>query len=644
MRLLTLLSGHKYGNLISDLFASSAELMIDFPKGVKLGVVFFIDVLLCVSATWIAYYLRLDEFVTADRLVTPVLLSVCIAIPIFLFSGLYRMVFRYSDWFTVRAVALALAIYSMIFAPVVMIYKLDDVPRTLGLLQPFFLFFGVVGSRLVARMWLVGSYKSRLDYAKRPRALIYGAGSAGRQLLSALRTSAQLSVVGLIDDDPSKCNRSIDGLKIYEPTALRELIVKHCISHVFLAIPSVSRTRRHQIINDLAPYRVTVRSLPSLVELADGTVTVSHVKALDIEDLLEREPIEIAPHILEETIRDQVILVTGAGGSIGSELCRQIVDIEPRILILVELSEYALYSINAELQQRYTLQKAKIPTKVIPILCSVQDRESLQRVISRWKPESIYHAAAFKHVPLVESNVIEAFKNNVLGTFNLAELSIEYQVQNFVLVSTDKAVRPTNVMGATKRLAEMTLQALNAENGGKTRLSMVRFGNVLASSGSVIPKFIDQISAGGPITVTHPDVTRYFMTIREAAQLVLHAAVIAKGGEVFLLDMGDPIKIVDLARRMIRLSGLSERDTDNLDGDIQIQYTGLRPGEKLHEELLIENESVRTVHPKIMKGDESWLALSDLYAVISDAQRCIRIDDVKGLEGVLASAVEGFSR
>jgi len=643
LRLLRWLRRREQTAFIANILALCAEMTIEVPAGVKRLVVFVVDICICYVSTWVAYYLRLGEFISLERLTLPVLLSILIAIPIFLVFGLYRVIFRYAGWSAIKAVAIAVTVYTLLYAPAVMVYTLDGVPRTIGILQPLILFFGVAGSRLLARAWLGGSYLSRLAETRRPQALIYGAGTAGQQLAVALRTSSNINVIGMVDDDQSLHDRVLGGIRIFSPDAVDEVILKKHVTHLFLAMPSASRAHRHKIINQVSRHQLVIRTLPSLTDLADGKVTVNDIKELEVDDLLEREPVDIDSDQYAGKINGRSVMVTGAGGSIGSELCRQIIDSQPRLLILIEFNEYALYLIHAELERRHLLSQFEPPTRVVPILCSVQDRQQLQQVIERWKPEAIYHAAAFKHVPLVESNIIEAFKNNVLGTLNLAQLALENEVQDFVLVSTDKAVRPTNVMGATKRLAEMILQALSANNQSVTCLSMVRFGNVLASSGSVIPKFKEQLAAGGPITVTHPEVTRYFMTIPEAARLVLQAAAMAKGGEVFLLDMGDPIKIVDLAKRMITLSGLSERNADNPEGDIEIKFIGLRPGEKLYEELLIGNDPESTMCKKIMKGQERWLPWTDLCIVLEEAKKFAKTDDVRGLLNILTSVVDGFS-
>ena len=616
--------------------------VLEAPKTLKRAIVVSVDSSLCCCATWLAFYIRLGEFVSLDQILIPVTLSIVIAVPIFAVSGLYRIIFRYSGWPAVKAVAIAMIAYSLFYSPITMIHTIDGIPRTIGVLQPLLLFFGVSGSRLVAKFWLGDLYRFRLNQAVLPKALIYGAGVSGQQLASALFSGRKIIVLGFIDDDVSIQGRTINGLKIYAPEALDELIFGKQITHLFLAMPAVSRTRRHQIIDLLSRYQLVIRTLPSLVDIADGKVSITDIKELDVDDLLGRKPVHTDTQPLQEVITDRTVLVSGAGGSIGSELSRQIIDIRPKQLILLDFNEHALYVIESELQRYCSARQIDNVTKIFPVLCNIQDEGRLNVVMSKWNPDTVYHAAAFKHVPLVETNVIEAFKNNVLGTLNIVDLAIKYGVKNFVLVSSDKAVRPTNVMGATKRMAEMIVQAKSSQDCRLTTLSMVRFGNVLASSGSVIPKFRSQIRAGGPVTVTHPEVTRYFMTIPEAAKLLLFAGSLAHGGEVFLLDMGQPIKIVDLARRMITLSGLSERTVDNPDGDIEIEFVGLRPGEKLFEELLIGRDSESTSHPKIMKAVEKSIPWPELSVALKRARESAADDDVEGLLIILSILVEGF--
>ncbi len=447
-----------------------------------------------------------------------------------------------------------------------------------------------------------------------------------------------MHVVGFLDDDDRLHGHILNGKPIYSPKNIINLVSKLGINDVLLAMPQLTRQRRNEILLIIKQAKVSVRTLPSVADLAEGKISISKVRDLDIEDLLGREPVVPNHLLLAKSIYGKLVMVTGAGGSIGSELCRQIISIGPSKLLLVEHSEYALYCIHQELEGRRVGQAIK----VVPLLASVQDKRRISEIMSIWRPDTVYHAAAYKHVPLVEHNLAEGVKNNVIGTQITAQAAFETGVSDFVLVSTDKAVRPTNVMGASKRLAEIFLQAL-AQTSSVTVFSIVRFGNVLDSSGSVVPKFRQQIRDGGPITVTHPKVTRFFMTIPEAAQLVIQAGAMAKGGEVFVLDMGEPIKIMDLAFRMIELSGLSVRDEKNPDGDIGIQIIGLRPAEKLYEELLIGNNPARTNHPRIMRAQEDFIALTELKDHLSALEAAISIDDTKVIRQLLETLVTGYS-
>jgi len=490
-------------------------------------------------------------------------------------------------------------------------------------------------SRAMARFWLAGQFGSRARGAQ-GRLLIYGAGSAGVQTAAALRSGSHpYALAGFIDDDPQKVGRSINDLRVFSPAQLPALLARERVTDILLALPSTSRQRRNQIIASLQPLPVHIRTLPGLADLASGRVTVADFHELDIEDLLGREPVAPLPAALHRALAGKSILVTGAGGSIGSELCRQILREGPAQLVLVDHNEFGLYTIHRELDE---LRAQHTPsTQLVPLLGNVRDATHMAAVLATHQPDTVYHAAAYKHVPLVEVNPAEGIANNVLGTLTLAWAAQAQGVGRFVLVSTDKAVRPTSIMGASKRLAEMVLQALadqqihegkqgsqGSQGSQGTCFAMVRFGNVLGSSGSVVPLFRQQIAAGGPITVTHEEVTRYFMTIPEAAQLVLHAGAMAEGGEVFVLDMGQPVKIIDLARRMVALSGRTVRDAGHPEGDIEILITGLRPGEKLYEELLIGDNPVGTGHPRIMKAREeflNWSVLAPLLDELSDASR-----------------------
>jgi FlaA1/EpsC-like NDP-sugar epimerase len=450
--------------------------------------------------------------------------------------------------------------------------------------------------------------------------------------------SPEMQVIGFLDDDARLHGHVLNGQPIYNPKDLSDLVNTLTISDVLLALPSISRKRRNDIISTIRSAHVSVRTLPSVTDLAQGKVSVSDLRELDIDDLLGREPVTPNHLLLTKNITQKVVLVTGAGGSIGSELCRQIINLDPDTVLLIEQSEYALYAIHQELSEKLINR----PVTLVPLLASVQNLERMQEIMATWRPNTVYHAAAYKHVPLVEHNPAEGIKNNVLGTLRTAQAAAEYGVSDFVLVSTDKAVRPTNMMGASKRLAEMILQAM-AANSTATKFSMVRFGNVLGSSGSVVPKFRQQIRDGGPITLTHAEVTRYFMTIPEAAQLVIQAGALAKGGDVFVLDMGQPVRIIDLARRMIELSGLNVKDQACPEGDIEIAITGLRPGEKLYEELLIGDNPRPTSHPRIMMAQEEFLPWPALSEHLEFLQAALSVNDVMRLRTMMESLVSGFT-
>jgi FlaA1/EpsC-like NDP-sugar epimerase len=512
-----------------------------------------------------------------------------------------------------------------------------SVPRTIGIIQPILLLLFVGASRALARVWLGNQYLNILKKASRPKVLIYGAGSTGRQLVGAMASSHEMQVVGFLDDDDRLHGHVLNGQPIYNPADLINLASALTISNVLLAMPSLSRKRRNEILTQIRTARVAVRTLPSVTDLAQGKVSISDLRELDIDDLLGREPVMPNHILLAMNVRSKVVMVTGAGGSIGSELCRQIFAVGPSKLLLIEQSEFALYGIHQELEEKLSDRDIGL----VPLLASVQDDERMREIMSTWHPDTVYHAAAYKHVPLVEHNPAEGIKNNVLGTLRTAQAAAENGVSDFVLISTDKAVRPTNIMGASKRLAEMVLQAIAATNPG-TKFSIVRFGNVLGSSGSVVPKFRQQIRDGGPITLTHPDITRYFMTIPEASQLVIQAGAMAKGGDVFVLDMGQSVKIMDLARRMIELSGLTVKDEQNPDGDIDIEITGLRPGEKLYEELLIGDNPKPTSHSRIMKAHEEFIPWAELEGKLNALQMALNVNDVGVIRLMMQQLVAGY--
>ena len=548
--------------------------------------------------------------------------------------------------------------YSAVFT----IYGVQGVPRTIGIIQPLILFILVVASRTFAKIWLGNLYNFKVNKSFLPQVLIYGAGNSGSQLASALANNKSMNVVGFLDDNPRLHGIKLNGLEIYNPKNIIEIIKKKNITDVLLALPSASRIRRKNIIIKLSKLRLSVRTLPDLNDLASGKISISDVRELDIDDLLGRESVKQNEFLIAANIKNKTVLVTGAGGSIGSELCRQIIKFNPKKILLFEISEFALYKIHQEILKIIDVNKSisssgNSAIEILPLLGSVCDQVRMNDIVEKWLPDTIYHAAAYKHVPLVEHNIAEGVRNNVMGTLVCAQAAVRYEVSNFVLISTDKAVRPTNIMGASKRLSEMMLQALSKEldvlsskndslelssKKKRTCFSMVRFGNVLDSSGSVVPLFREQVKNGGPITLTHPDITRYFMTIPEAAQLVIQAGAMGEGGDVFVLDMGQPVKIHDLARRIVKLSGLTIKDENNPNGDIEIRVTGLRPGEKLFEELLIGENPEKTIHPLITKAHENFINWDQLKKEIDILNMALNTNDVAMIRSILQKIVDGF--
>jgi FlaA1/EpsC-like NDP-sugar epimerase len=645
----------------------------------KRGLVIILDTVLSLSAVWAAFALRLDlayRPVAAD--LWAFLVAPALAIPIFIRFGLYRAIFRYGGYGALGAVVKAVTVYGACYAVVIFYFNSLGMgtPRSVGLLQPILMLLLAGGTRAGARFWLSGHFTA-IRKGGRTHLLIYGAGDAGAQLAQSLSGRPEFRLMGFIDDNPHKCGSSINGKTIYLADALPELVRKGGVTDILLAVPSASREQRVAILERLRQFPVHVRTLPNLADLARGKIDAADIRELEIEDLLGRDSVPPDAQMWTHEITRKIVMVTGAGGSIGSELCRQLLATRPAKLLLVDHNEFGLYSVHAELEQM--AQTLSPETQLVPLLGSVRDYWCMHKIVRVWRPSWIYHAAAYKHVPMVEHNPAEGVLNNSLATLNVAYIALECGVPNMVLVSTDKAVRPTNVMGATKRLAEMVLQALAGERKisvsadalgiapewlstqaaaysagdgnsaahaplqtNRTRFSMVRFGNVLGSSGSVVPLFRKQIADGGPITVTDQAVTRYFMTITEAAQLVIQAGIMAEGGDLFVLDMGEPVRIVDLARRMIELSGLSIRDADHPNGDIEIKVVGLRPGEKLYEELLIGNDPKLTRHPQIFRAHEAFVPWERLQKELEMVRLAAENNDIKTLHSILATLVDGY--
>jgi FlaA1/EpsC-like NDP-sugar epimerase len=616
------------------------NLFIELPRPLKKIFVLSVDGTLVLLATWLAFSLRLDIWGLPKGNQYPAYyLALIFSVPTFAIFGLYKSIFRFAGQHTLISVAKSSVVYGLIlFVSLNLLFKPEEIPRSIGIIQPILVFILVSVSRVSARLLLGQVYRNIFAYQGRPKVLIYGAGQSGRQAAYSIRAAGTMTVIGFIDDNKTLQGGVIDGLKVYDQDQIQKLKELSGVSDVLLALPSTARSRRRQILNQLSKSHVHVRSLPNLADFADGTLHLSDLKEVDIDDLLGRD-VALQVDVKDDLHQGKVILVSGAGGSIGSELCRQIILLNPKKIVLLDHGEFNLYAIEQELCELILQKNLKID--LCPRLASVLDKESLFSILQSEEVQIIYHAAAYKHVPLVESNGAASIKNNVWGTLNLAEVAIELGVEKFILVSTDKAVRPTNIMGASKRIAEMILQSL-AERSSRTCFSMVRFGNVLGSSGSVIPLFRKQIQDGGPITLTDPEVTRYFMTISEAAQLVLQAARMSGGGEVFILDMGEPVKILDLAKRLIDLSGLSLRDDKNPYGDIEIQVTGLRPGEKLYEELLIGDNPQPTNHPRIMKARESFMAWDELDLLLTQLNQAISRNDALAIKDILRLMVAGY--
>ena len=613
--------------------------VLSLPRWAKRVAVLVVDTGLCILTVWLAFYLRLGELVMlSGNALAAALVSVGIGLPIFIASGLYRAIFRYSGWPALMAVARAIVIYGLLYASLFTAIGIQDVPRTVGIIQPILLMLFIGASRAVARIWLGDHYQTVLKQAGRAKVLIYGAGTSGRQLVGAIANSPEMQVVGFLDDDDRLSGHVLNGQPIYSPKDLDNLVATLNVSIVLLAMPNLPRKRRNTILAGIRPTRIAVRTLPSMADMIHGKVSFSDLRDLDIDDLLGRETVMPNHILLAKSTRNKVVIVTGAGGSIGRELCRQILALRPNKLLMVDQSEFALYVIHQELLSNFPDKELVL----IPLLGSVKDDDRMQEIMATWHPDTLYHAAAYKHVPLVEHNVAEGIKNNVFGTLCAAKTAVKHGVSDFVLVSTDKAVRPTNIMGASKRLSEIVLQAL-ADTDTKTNFSIVRFGNVLDSSGSVVPKFRQQIRGGGPITLTHPNITRYFMTISEASQLVIQAGAMAKGGDVFVLDMGQPVKIYDLAQKMIELSGLTLRNEQNPDGDIEIEVVGLRPGEKLYEELLIGDNPKLTTHPRVMKAQEDFLPWAQLEDDLRTLEMLLNVNDVGAIRTMMKTLVSGYT-
>ena len=612
---------------MKDIIRSIASL----PRRQKQIVLVLMDICVLPLMMWLAYAIRLarpNVQVMQGLDAWYIYVGIC-GIAIFALLGIYRAIVRsFNEDYLLR-------ILIGTFIQIVALYTIKKlnvafIPMSIPLMYGFMLFSYMWWSRAVIRYATLKTFAKKQS---RKRVAIYGAGLAGQQIAAALNRSDDYLPVCFIDDKRSLHGQSLSGLKIYSPKKAQAKLGKFGIEEVLLAMPSVGRTRKKELIESFDTADVKIMELPGVTQLVDGKVKVSDIREVDIIDLLGRDPVPPKPELLEKNIKNKVVMVTGAGGSIGSELCRQIVKHQPKMLVLFEMSEFALYSIDRELQAS--------DIQIIPVLGSVTNQQKLERIIQEYKVQTVYHAAAYKHVPLVEANPFEGIYNTSIGTQRSVDAAVNQNVETFVLISTDKAVRPTNVMGASKRMAELYCQGLASTNP-KTQISIVRFGNVLGSSGSVVPLFKKQIAQGGPVTVTHPEVTRYFMTIPEAAQLVIQAGAMGTGGDVFLLDMGEPVKIVDLAKQMIRLSGFRAIDENDI-GDIEVQFTGLRPGEKLYEELLIDADNVeKTEHERILKSYEKFYEYLEVSEIFTQLKHYRHSDDLKELFTILKKYVDGY--
>lgn len=633
-----------------SLFNPLRNWLIVLPREKKFIYTAAVDFVSAVFSLWSAFSLRLSElYVPSMDQLWVFLLAPVLVIMVYAYFNLYQSIIRYISFRFLWLMITATAFYALLFSVIALLSGMgaEDIPRTVYGINGLVLLLVAGSIRLGARWWLSNGIDISLlgddGYSVRETlpVIVYGAGASGVQIALALKLGHEFNPVAFVDDDKNLHDHFVSGLHVYPFSKLDVVIEKYHVRNILLAMPSVARSRRQEIILQLEPYALHVRTLPGLMDLAKGTVEIEDIQEVDIGDLLGRNKVAPNEDLLHANITNKVVMVTGAGGSIGSELCRQIVRLKPEKIVLFELNEFFLYEIEKELRHQVSLLGESID--IYPLLGSVYDKKRLEKICCTFSVKTIYHAAAYKHVPMVESNVTEAIRNNIFGTLHCAEAAIASEVETFVLISTDKAVRPTNTMGASKRFAELVLQGLaQGDNSGSTRFTMVRFGNVLGSSGSVVPLFREQIKRGGPVTVTDAKIIRYFMTIPEAAELVIQAGAMGVGGDVFVLDMGEPIKILDLAKKMIHLSGFDEKDDANPKGDIEIVFTGLRPGEKLYEELLIGDNVYSTEHQKVMRAEEHVIDYSDLCHILEDMKKANEDGDCVRVREIMMEHVSGF--
>ncbi len=617
------------------IYSTIISFFINFNRASKTAFLMIADYLILVLSFWSSLSIRSNSFfILSSETFMLVLISPLISVPIFYFFGLYNSMTRYTSYQSIRVIILGVSIYTTLWFMLLLYIGIFEKPYDFLIINWISTIFLIGGVRILIR-WLLTAEESSST-----KIVIYGAGSAGIQLKSAIEYNPSIKVSGFLDDDPNIQGLDIENIRVYKPSLLPELIDKKDISQVLIALPTITRSEKVALLQSLKKYPVEIRSLPDLGDIVEGKILVSDLKKIKIGDLLGRAPCKPDIKLLSKDINNKAILVTGAGGSIGSQLAREIIANQPSKLVLLDISEFSLYKIENELIRNNT------EVEVVPIIGNVVDQKFLSRVIKRFNIKTVYHAAAYKHVPMVEKNIVSAIKVNIFGTLSVINASIQSSVDSFVFISTDKAVRPTNIMGATKRFAELILQAISnseANNKGNLRISMVRFGNVLGSSGSVVPLFEQQIKNGGPVTVTDPNIIRYFMTIKEASQLVIQSGAMGKNGDIFVLDMGEQIKIIQLAEDMIRLSGMTVKNQENPDGDIEIIYTGLRPGEKLFEELFIGNKVSRTDHDQIMRTDESFVSWSDLEKDLANLTKAIESYNFDLIISIMGKRIDGFN-
>jgi len=658
--------------------------LINLPRFFKRVILTLNDLFIIFISLWISFSLRFGDFFWQESISTSYyfsesfykyikvdfsdlawlfIASSLIGIMVFSFFGMYRTYVRYIGNRAIWVIFQAVTLYILIISSFVFISGLTGIPRSIFIINLFITMFFITGSRLLIRYLLlrISSVKDQRSGIKTSNVLIFGAGSAGRQLARSILNAPEFSLYGFIDDNKEMHNQKIFDYPVFSQKELERVIHRYEIENILLAIPSISRQDRLDIIRRLQPLGIRIKTLPAITDLIGGKISLNLLHDLEIDDLLGRESVSIDFDFVKEKIMDSVILVTGAGGSIGSQICKELIFFQPKIILLLEINEFALYEIHNKLVKRLE-NHSDLSIKIIPVLGSVQNFDRMRDLMHIWKPKYIYHTAAYKHVPMVEHNSSEGIQNNVFGTLVCAFAALKEEIENFVLISTDKAVRPTNIMGATKRLAEMSLQALSSEEiinfdlmnlksklKIKTNFSIVRFGNVIGSSGSVIPLFRNQIASGGPITLTHKDITRYFMSIDEAAKLVIHSGCMNSGkdkirnAEVFVLDMGKPVKIFDLAKSMVELSGMVLKSDDQKIGDIEIKITGLRPGEKLYEELLIGNNPLKTSHKKILKAHENFIPWNNLQKELKSLRDAIEKNDFDVIQKILVKVVDGYN-